>query len=152
MVGLRHSPGRITRGALNNLFAPLSVQGPMARCVADVALFLDTMAGWCPLDPLTYDAPAGSYAQAVVEAERHRPRSIAFTTGFNGQLPVDRETHEICAREMRRFEALGCIVEEVAPNLGELVEAFLVLRSQSFVVDRELQLQTMRDQLKPDII
>jgi hypothetical protein len=44
------------------------------------------------------------------------------------------------------------VVEEVAPDLGELVEAFLVLRSQSFVVDRELQLQTMRDQLKPDII
>jgi amidase len=40
----------------------------------------------------------------------------------------------------------------VAPDLGELTEAFLVLRSQSFVVDRELQLQTLRDQLKPDII
>jgi amidase len=152
VVGLRPSPGRITRGTPNNLFAPLSVQGPMARCVVDLALFLDTMAGWCPLDPLTYDAPATSYAQAVAEAERHRPRRIAFTADFNGQLPVDRETREICAREVRRFEAMGCVVEEVAPDLGELAEAFLVLRSQSFVVDRELQLQTLRDQLKPDIV
>src|SRR5881398_1735055 len=39
VVGLRPSPGRITRGTSNNLFSPLSVQGPMARNVADVALF-----------------------------------------------------------------------------------------------------------------
>ena len=152
VVGLRPSPGRVTRGTPSNLFSPLSVQGPMARTVADVALFLDTMAGWCPLDPLTYDAPTSLYAQAVAEAERHRPRRIAFTADFNGQLPVDRETREICMREVRRFEALGCSVVEAAPDLGELVEAFLVLRSQSFVVDREQQLLTMRDQLKPDII
>jgi amidase len=152
VVGLRPSPGRVTRGTPNNLFSPLSVQGPMARTVADVALFLDTMAGWCPLDPLTYDAPATSYAQAVAEAKRHRPRRIAFTADFNGQLPVDRETREICAREVRRFEELGCIVEEFAPDLGELAEAFLVLRSQAFVVDREQQLLTMREKLKPDIV
>lgn len=39
----RQSP----RGASNNLFAPLSVQEPMARNVADAALFLDTMVGLC---------------------------------------------------------------------------------------------------------
>ena len=44
VVGLRPSPGRVTRGTSNNLFSPLSVQGPMARTVADVALFLDAMA------------------------------------------------------------------------------------------------------------
>ncbi len=48
VVGLRPSPGRVTRGTSNNLFSPLSVQGPMARNVADVALFLDTMAGLLP--------------------------------------------------------------------------------------------------------
>ncbi|MCW8085615.1 amidase [Sabulicella glaciei] len=152
VVGLRPSPGRVTRGTPNNLFSPLSVQGPMGRTVADVALFLDTMAGWCPLDPLTYDAPSVSYAQTVTEAGRHRPRRVAFTADFNGQLPVDHETREICTREVRRFEELGCTVEEVAPDLGELAEAFLVLRSQAFVVDREQQLLAMRDQLKPDII
>ena len=50
VVGLRPSPGRVTRGTSNNLWAPLSVQGPMARNVADLALFLDTMAGFCPHD------------------------------------------------------------------------------------------------------
>lgn len=30
----------------------------MARCVANVALFMDTVPDWCLLAPLTYDAPA----------------------------------------------------------------------------------------------
>src|SRR6266513_2587681 len=53
VVGLRPSPGRVTRGTVGNLWSQLSVQGPMARNVADLALFLDAMAGFCPLDPLT---------------------------------------------------------------------------------------------------
>src|SRR6185437_6553033 len=54
VVGLRPSPGRVTRGTPDNLFSPLAVQGPMARNVPDLALFLDTMAGLCPHDPLTF--------------------------------------------------------------------------------------------------
>ena len=57
VVGIRPSPGRVTRGTSSNLFSPLSVQGPMARSVRDLALFLDTMAGACPHDPMTFDAP-----------------------------------------------------------------------------------------------
>ncbi|MDP6342083.1 MAG: amidase family protein, partial [Alphaproteobacteria bacterium] len=36
VVGLRPSPGRVTRGTVDTLFSPLSVQGPMARTVGDV--------------------------------------------------------------------------------------------------------------------
>jgi amidase len=124
----------------------------MARNVPDLALFLDAMAGWCALDPLTYDAPSRSYADAVAAAGQERPKRIAFTADFNGQLPIDRETREICTKAVRAFEAAGCIVEEFAPDLAQLGEAFLILRSQAFVVDREAQLQTHRDLIKPDII
>jgi amidase len=150
VVGLRPSPGRVTRGAANNLFSPLSVQGPMARNIPDLALFLDTMAGYCPLDPLTFDAPAVSFTHAVARARP--PRRIAYSSNYGGRLAVDRETREICERAVRRFEELGCGVEEFAPDLGAIEDAFMVLRSQHFVVDRELQLQAHRDQLKPDII
>ena len=152
VVGLRPSPGRVTRGTVNNLFSTLSVQGPMARNVPDLALFLDAMAGWCPLDPLTYDAPARSYVAAVAAAEAERPRRIAFTADFNGQLPVDRETRGLCTEAVRKFEAMGCTVEEFAPDLAQLGEAFLILRSQAFVVDRESQFATHRHLIKPDII
>src|SRR5262249_54043024 len=150
VVGLRPSPGRVTRGTSNNLFSPLSVQGPMARNVADVALFLDAMAGLCRRDPLTFEAPQRSVAAAV--ARPVAPKRVAYTADFGGKVPVDRETREICAKAARRFEDMGAIVEEAAPDLADAEQAFLALRSQHFVVERELMLKTHRGLIKPDII
>ena len=152
VVGLRPSPGRVTRGTQEDLWSMLSVQGPMARNIPDLALFLDTMAGWDLDDPLTWEAPARSYAAAVAAAEAEKPLRIAFTTDFGRTLPMDRETAAICAREVRRFESIGIAVEEAYPEIGALNDAFLVLRSQHFVVDREELLATKRDLLKPDIV
>jgi len=149
VVGMRPSPGRVTRGTSGNLFSPLSVQGPMARCVPDLALFLDTMAGHCSLDPLTFDAPATPFTAAIDCPRRLR---VAFTANYGGRVPVDSETREICAREVRKLETAGCIVEEAWPELGPVEDVFLALRSQHFVVDRELQLQTHRELIKPDIV
>jgi amidase len=150
VVGIRPSPGRVTRGTANNLFSPLSVQGPMARNVLDLALFLDTMAGLCPSDPLTFDAPARCFLEVASEAKP--PRRVAFTANFGGRLPVDRETRDICTRAVRQFEQAGCVVEEAFPELGPVEDVFLTLRSQQFVVDRELQIAAYRDQIKPDIV
>jgi len=150
VVGLRPSPGRVTRGTVNNLFSPHSVQGPMARCVADLALFLDTMAGWDIRDPLTHDAPAVSFVAAL--AAPPPKLRVGYTADFNGALPVDRETRALCDAAVRRFAEAGCTVAEAPLDLGALQEAFMVLRGQHFVVDRELQLASHRDQLKPDII
>src|SRR5260370_9430594 len=60
VVGLRPSPGRGTPRTSNNLHLPLSVQGPMARTVSDLALFLDTMAGPPPPEPRALHAPPAS--------------------------------------------------------------------------------------------
>ena len=150
VVGLRPSPGRVTRGTVSNLWSPLSVQGPMARSVADLALFLDTMAGFCPHDPMTFDAPAISFTEHL--AQPVAPKRVAFTADYNGRMPIDREVREICTNAARRFEELGCIVEEASPDIGAADEAFHILRSQHFIVDRELQLRTHRDKLKPDIV
>ena len=41
-------------------------------------------------------------------------------------------------------------MEEAHPELGPVDEVFLALRSQHFVVARELQIEKYRDQFKPD--
>lgn len=150
VVGLRPSPGRVTRGTSNNLYSPQSVQGPMARTVADLALFLDAMAGFCPQDAMTFDAPSMSFSAAV--ARPAAPKRVAFTADLGGKTELDRDIREICTKAARRFEELGCIVEEASPDFGPVDEVFMALRSQQFVVDRELQLQQHRDKIKPDII
>jgi amidase len=150
VVGLRPSPGRVTRGTSNNLYSPQSVQGPMARTVADLALFLDAMAGFCPQDPMTFDAPAVSFSTAV--ANPVTPKRIAFTADLGGKMQLDSDIREICTQAARRFEELGCIVEEASPDFGPVDEIFMALRSQQFVVDRELQILEHRNKIKPDII
>jgi amidase len=150
VVGLRPSAGRVTRGTRSNLFAPLSVEGPMARTVADVALFLDTMTGLCPRDPLTFEAPQHSFSAAV--ASPIPPRRVAFSATFAGQIPVDAETAQICTDAARAFASIGVKIEEATLDLGGIAEAFMVLRAQHFVVDRELMLGNHRALLKPDIV
>jgi amidase len=121
----------------------------MARNIPDLALFLDTMAGYCPHDPMTFDAPAESFVDALGRAAP--PKRIAYSPDFNGNILVERETREICEAAVRRFEDLGCTVEEFAPDLGAIEEAFMILRSQHFVVDRESQLREHRGQIKYDV-
>ncbi len=150
VVGLRPSPGRVTRGTKQDLYSTLSVQGPMARTVEDVALFLDTMTGLCPLDPLTFDAPTQSFAAAT--ADPRPPKRVALAPDFAGQVPVDAETQAICAAAARRFEEAGVIVEDACPDLGNIMETFLALRSQHFVVSNEELINKHGDQIKPDII
>lgn len=150
VVGMRPSPGRITRGTVKNLFSPLSVQGPMARNIPDLARFLDSMAGLCPLDPLTFDAPAVSFAQAADRAQM--PARIAVSPDFNGQIPMDTETRELVFKAASAFQCASTVVEEASPDLGDIENTFLTLRSQQFVVDRELQIADRPDDFKPDII
>src|SRR3954454_24728978 len=116
VVGIRPSPGRVTRGTVGNLWSPLSVQGPMARNVADLALFLDAMAGFCPHDPMTCDAPSVPFSAGL--SRPVVPKRVAFTADYNGRASVDREVRELCSKAARHFEELGCIVEEASPDIG----------------------------------
>jgi len=53
VVGLRPSPGRVPNESTS--WSPFSVSGPIARCVADVALFLSAIAGPDRRSPLSID-------------------------------------------------------------------------------------------------
>ena len=149
VVGLRPSPGRVTRGTVNTLFSPLSVQGPMARNVTDLALFLDVMAGFCPLDPLTFDRPSMSYSDSL--HKQPIPQRIAYAATIGGS-PVDKETIEITRSSMKYFEDCGVDVDEITIDIDDLEGTFLALRSQQFVIDREIEIQKHRSKIKKDII
>ena len=149
VVGLRPSPGRVTRGTVNTLFSPLSVQGPMARNVTDLALFLDVMAGFCPLDPLTFDRPSMSYSDSL--HKQPIPQRIAYAATIGGS-PVDKETIEITRSSMKYFEDCGVKVDEITIDIDDLEGTFLALRSQQFVIDREIEIQKHRSKIKKDII
>ena len=149
VVGLRPSPGRVPRGPSDGSFNYLSVNGPMARNVADAALFLDVMAGLDSRDPLSWPAPSVPYRDAV--AAPARPRRIAFSPDL-GFMPVDPEVRDICARAMAHFETMGVAVEERTPDFSGAMDAFHTFRAVLFVTDHAERMRAHRDKFKPEIL
>ena len=149
VVGLRPSPGRVPRGPSDSSFNYLSVNGPMARNVADAALFLDVMAGLDPRDPLSWPAPSVPYRDTV--AAPVKPRRIAFSPDL-GFMPVDPEVRDICAGAMTHFEAMGVSVDERTPDFSGAMEAFHTFRAVLFVTDHAERMKAHRDKFKPEIV
>jgi amidase len=149
VVGLRPSPGRVAHGPGIQPFDPLSVTGPMARNVPDVALMLDAMSGAHPADPLSLAPPRHSFQRAALQGRP--PRRVAFSPDL-GIVPVDPEVAEICRAAAGRFTDLGARVDDAAPDFGEAIPCFQTLRAASYAVEHEQRLREHRDQLKPEVI
>lgn len=150
VVGLRPSPGRVPHGPGAYSFYDMSVNGPMARNVGDLALFLDAMAGQVLGDPLSTPAPATSYAELV--ASPRAPKRVGFTADFGGVVPVDPEVREICVRAARRFADIGAEVEEACPDFSGAMDAYHVIRAFSFVTSRSPLIEKHRDKFKQEIL
>jgi amidase len=148
VVGLRPSPGRVARSAANP-FDTLSVAGPMARDVPDLALFLDAMVGRHPGDPLAWEEPGPNFTRAA--SSRVLPKRAAFSPNL-GFLPVDPEIAERCRRAAHRLSEAGVIVEEASPDLSDAVDIFQTLRAGSFAARYKPLYDTQRDKLKPEVI
>jgi aspartyl-tRNA(Asn)/glutamyl-tRNA(Gln) amidotransferase subunit A len=71
LVGMKTSPGRISRAGLFPLSPSHDTIGPLARSVADCALLAEAMAGPDPRDPATLVAPWGARQQAAVDDAGH---------------------------------------------------------------------------------
>jgi amidase len=149
VVGLRPSPGRVAASPGARLDDTLSVEGPMARSVADCALLLDAMAGLDRRDPRSFDAPATPFLAAAREARP--PARVAFSAGL-GFMPVDPEVAAITQAAAARFAEAGTIVEEAHPDFSAVQDCFNVLRARAFAVSRYEDYATRRDLLKPDVV
>ena len=65
VVGLRPSPGRVPIWPSINAWFTLSVDGPMARSVADAALLLSAIAGPDARSPIALDEPGARFAEPL---------------------------------------------------------------------------------------
>lgn len=149
IVGLRPSPGRVaaTPGTIADNI--LSVEGPMARTVEDVALLLDAMTGENPLDPVSLPRDGTSYLQA---ARSETPiRKVAFSADL-GVTPVDPEVAEICRRAAYRFRELGVEVVDAHPDLSNAHSAFQTLRARGFAAAHARRLEEHPGKLKPETV
>ncbi len=149
VVGLRSAPGRVPRWPSVNGWGRLSVQGPMARTVADAALMLSAIAGPDPRAPLAIREPGRTFAMPL---ERDfKGVAIAWSMDFGG-LPVDPEVTTAIEAKRGVFEELGMAVKPGQPDFAEADEVFKTLRAWSFIQGYGDLLETHRNQIKDTVI
>jgi amidase len=149
IVGMRPSIGRVARSIAAGVDRTLGVNGPMARTVEDLALFLDAMTGEHPADPLSLAKPETSFrAQAT---SGWKPKRVAYSADL-GITPVDPQVAAVTRKAAERLAAEGVIVEEAHPDFTEAHDSFQVLRAVDFAISKAELLRKHRDLLKPEVI
>ena len=149
IVGLRPGPGRVPRGANLPAFDTLWVEGPMARCVSDVALMLDAGAGHEIDDPFSFDDPETSFLAELKGSDL--PKRVAFSPDL-GIVPMAREIADICRGGAERFKDLGAQVTDEAPDFTGVLGGFQTLRAVLFATMMGPILAEHRDRIAPEII
>jgi amidase len=149
IVGMRPSIGRVPHSPAFKIDRNLTVHGPMARTVEDIALLLDAMSGEDPADPLSLPRLPTSFLSAARSGKR--PKRIAYSPDL-GITPVDPEVAAITRKAASRFAEAGVIVEEAHPDLHEAHECFHVLRAFDFAISKAALLRSKREYLKPEVI
>jgi len=114
VFGFRTSIGRVPADTRDSWLPSMSVLGPMARTVTDLATLLSVQAGFDAHAPLSLDGD-GSLFQQRLDSELKGKR-IAWGGDFNGHTPCEAGVLEVCSKAVRTFEALGCVVEEAIPD------------------------------------
>ena len=149
VVGFRTSPGRVPMWPSSVPWSPLSVQGPMARTVGDVALFLSALAGFDARSPIALETPGSEFAKPL--DRDFKGVRIAWSRDLGG-LPVDSRVTAAIDSQRATFETLGCIVEDADPNLSGADESFKTWRAWRMEAARGETVRTKRDQVKSTVV
>jgi amidase len=130
VVGLRPTPGRVPTWPAAIGWSQLSVQGPMGRTVADVALQLSVLAGPDPRVPISLsDDPAGF---ATPLPDSLAGLRVAWAPDLGGRVTVDPAITAVLASSVGVFADLGAHVEADCPDLTGADDVFGTLRAWLF--------------------
>jgi amidase len=143
-VGMRPSAGLVPLVPSAQPWSPMSVDGPMARNVADLALMLQAISGPHPLEPHVVPVEGRDFVAAAAAPLRPGLR-IAYCPDV-ARIGVDPEVERVCREAAFRLRDLGCVVEEVELDLSIGRKAFAQLRGQ-FVLAGGLDMLDRIDRL-----
>ena len=149
VVGFRTSPGRVPKYPARNGWSPLAVDGPMARTVEDVALFLSAIAGPDPRAPLSIEEASSRFQEPL---DRNlKGVKIGWCVRLEG-MTFDPRVEEVFSRSRQMFEAIGCITEDVAPDFTGADQAFRTLRAHGFHGQLGALLPQYRERIKSTVV
>ena len=117
IFGLRPSQGRVPLWPAQDVWvSQLGTEGPMGRSVEDVARLLAVQAGWDARCPLSI-AGDGRQFNGDLAANLGGKR-IGWLGDLGGHLAMDAGVLDACQQGLSRLQAMGCVVDAVAPPLA----------------------------------
>jgi amidase len=129
VVGLRPSPGLVPKYPSSSPWDVLSVAGPMARSVPDLAAMLQAISGPSPYSPLIVPTDGRDFVAAAGRGIKPGLR-VAYCPD-TARIGVDTEIERMCREAAFALEAAGASVQEIDLDLSVGRQAFLQLRGQS---------------------
>jgi amidase len=106
VVGFRPSPGRVPKLS-SNAWSTLSVHGPMAKSVSDLAFLLSVMAGPDRRDPISLDEPGAAFLQPLDRTFRGEALGCDVSGGepdFSGVDEIFQTLRAWGYAESRRYD------------------------------------------------
>ena len=128
VLGFRTSYGRVPSLGGELFLHTLSVEGPMGRSAADVAMLLSVMGGPDPRAPFSIEQDPAMFMQSLQRG--FKGTRIGWMGDFDGYLEMQPGILELCQKSFKAFESMGCIVEPAKPDFAmeKLWGAWLTLR------------------------
>jgi len=115
IIGMRPSQGRVPFDDGAELFInQLGYEGPMGRCVEDVALLLSVQAGYHPRAPLSISHAMTDFQSAL--SRDFNGAKLAWLADMDGYLPMQSGVLPLCQSALADFAAIGCVIEPCAMN------------------------------------
>ncbi len=150
IVGMRPSPEMMPVEKQLHGWSPLSVHGPMARNVADLALMFSAMIGTdprAPLSPAEAAAPGAFFPPPCIDLSRLR---VAITPDFGFAL-VEQRIKDVFFDRVERLRPHVAKLDIATPDCTGTDEAFAVLRSLAFVASHSERAAKTPDLVSPNI-
>jgi amidase len=144
VVGIRTAPGRVPQHAQGNAWLTISVQGPMARTVSDLALLLSVISGPDGRCPISIAEPASRFAGSL--KRDFKGVRVAWFKNMGG-IPFEPQVLRVVNAQRKVFEDLGCIVEEAEPDWTGAHDGYDTLRAWNYAAT-----QSDNVRLHPDLV
>jgi amidase len=132
----------------------MSVAGPMARNVPDLAMLLSVLAGYDSSVPLSLEGP-GTRFLGDLKAD-FKGKRIGWLGDLNGAAPYEPGVLDLCRTALKTFETLGMKVDAAMPDADPQAawQAFVKIRQwqQGFSLHTYYADPSKRALLKPEAI
>ena len=149
IVGLRPTPGLVHNGPKTLPFDNLSVDGPLARKVEDIALFLDTLSKNNIFAPPTLSLNHTSFLNAIDNPKL--PKRIAFSHNL-GITPISKEIEQVFTNTIKKLSNMGIELQESDIDFSHAEKIFETLRAVNYVASFKSLPKSHVDMLKPEIV